>query len=47
MKARKKKAQLFVIEIPFKIDRDADRREEQETISEKSIKDLEDPSGGR
>ena len=30
----------FVIKIPFKIDQDADRREEQEAISEKSIKDL-------
>lgn len=29
-----------MIKIPFKIDQDADRREEQETISEKSIKDL-------
>ena len=30
----------FVIRIPFKIDQDADQREEQEAISEKSIKDL-------
>ena len=36
----KEKDTTFVIKIPFKIDQDADRREEQETISEKSIKDL-------
>ena len=29
-----------MIRIPFKIDQDADQREEQEAISEKSIKDL-------
>ena len=30
----------FVIRVPFKIDLDADKREEQKDISEKSIKDL-------
>ncbi len=38
--SEKEKVTTFVIKIPFKIDQDADRREEQETISEKSIKDL-------
>ena len=38
--SEKEKGTTFVIKIPFKIDQDADRREEQETISEKSIKDL-------
>ena len=38
--SEKEKGTTFVIRIPFKIDQDADRREEQETISEKSIKDL-------
>ncbi len=38
--SEKEEGTTFVIKIPFKIDQDADRREEQETISEKSIKDL-------
>ena len=38
--SKKGEGTTFVIRIPFKIDQDADRREEQETISEKSIKDL-------
>ena len=36
----KEKGTTFVIRIPFQIDQDADQREEQEAISEKSIKDL-------
>ena len=38
--SEKEKGTTFVIRIPFKIDQDADQREEQEAISEKSIKDL-------
>ena len=38
--SEKEKGTTFVIRIPFKIDQDADQREEQEVISEKSIKDL-------
>ena len=38
--SEKEKGTTFVIKIPFKIDQDADRRREQETRSEKSIKDL-------
>ena len=41
--SKKGEGTTFVIRIPFKIDQDADQREEQEAISEKSIKDLEDP----
>ena len=38
--SKKGEGTTFVIRIPFKIDQDADQREEQEAISEKSIKDL-------
>ena len=39
--SKKGEGTTFVIRIPFKIDQDADQREEQEAISEKSIKDNE------
>ena len=38
--SKKGEGTTFMIRIPFKIDQDADQREEQEAISEKSIKDL-------
>ena len=37
----------FVTRVPFKIDPDADKREEQKEVSEKSIKGLAYSSGGR
>ena len=37
----------FVIRVPFKIDPDADKREEQKDVSEKSIKGIAYSSGGR
>ena len=44
--SKKGEGTTFVIRIPFKIDQDADQREEQEAIR-KIYKRSEDPSGGR
>ena len=40
MKVKKGVGTTFVIRVPFKIDPDADKREEQKDVSEKSIKGL-------
>ncbi len=40
MKVKKGIGTTFVIRVPFKIDLDADKREEQKEVSEKSIKGL-------
>ena len=40
LKVKKGVGTTFVIRVPFKIDPDADKREEQKNVSEKSIKGL-------